>query len=107
MSQPDTDPVQHALTGDKIVQDEAPLLWPGDDTLPGMYSIHLVSDYTIQQHFESARFDVTPFIKFRFDDLYDGDVVYYAEKVDDDLLAAIRSDPNVKAVYTAVPATAA
>jgi hypothetical protein len=94
-------PVQHSLHEHPITC-EAPLL-PHDADLekfvPGFYGVYLVPGHTLHQHIETVKTDLTPYIYNIFDRLYPDRVVYGCEDVDDELLAAIRSDPGVEAVW--------
>jgi hypothetical protein len=81
--------------------DEAPLR-PHDakpeDVVAGNYGVYLFPGYSLEQHSEFIKNDLTRHIMHIFDTLYTDRVVYSSRNVDDLLLAAIRSDPGVEAV---------
>ena len=94
-------PVQYSLHEHPIAC-EAPLLPHNADLekfVPGFYGVYLVPGHTLQQHFEAVKTDLTPHIYNVFDRLYPDRVVYGCKNVDGELLAAIRSDSGVEAVW--------
>ncbi|KAH6711535.1 hypothetical protein BKA61DRAFT_611155 [Leptodontidium sp. MPI-SDFR-AT-0119] len=60
--------------------------------VPGYYSVFLFPGHSIEEHSAAIKTDITQYIMFVFDKLYTDRVVYSARGIDDDLLAAIRSD---------------
>jgi len=61
--------------------------------------IFLAPGHSLQAHSEAIHRNITPHVYTTFDKLYGDDkVVYLGASIDDELLAAIRSDPKVELV---------
>jgi hypothetical protein len=80
---------------------EAPLRSHGgkvEELVPANYGVFLFPGHSLKQHYEFIKNDLTPLIMYGLDTLYTDRVVFCARNVDEALLAAIRSDPEVGAV---------
>ncbi|KAF2420585.1 hypothetical protein EJ08DRAFT_576763, partial [Tothia fuscella] len=60
------------------------------------YIVHLQPNHSIQQHSETLRLSIEPHVDFIMSKrLYSDRVVYSASEINETLLSAIRSDPEV------------
>jgi hypothetical protein len=71
---------------------------PPTKTVPGEFTVYLAPGYSLQQHSEAIKTDLTPYIRGDFNELFKGQVVYIAEGMDCRLLKAIRADRGVEFV---------
>lgn len=62
------------------------------------YTVYLFPGHSLQQHFEAIYEDLKPYNLGVLDAIYLDKVVYVVQKVNDEMLAAIRSDPGVEFV---------
>ncbi|CZR55855.1 uncharacterized protein PAC_05743 [Phialocephala subalpina] len=78
---------------------EAPLRSYGspEEVIPGSYAMWLYPGHSLQQHFDVVLADLKVHISGTLHAIVKH-VIYIASNVDDELLAAIRSDPGVDAV---------
>ena len=88
-----------------LIPCEAPLLPPNaklEHFITGHYGVYLLPGHTLRKHFEVIQTELTPYIRYVLDGVpLEGvpRVVYGCREVDDVMLAAIRSDPGVEAVW--------
>jgi hypothetical protein len=68
--------------------------------IPRSYRVSLVQSHSITQHLATINRDVRPFIQKAF--TRDLSIAYVSEDVDEELLAAIRTDPGVWIVSCSV-----
>jgi soluble P-type ATPase len=66
--------------------------------VPGNYGVFLFPGHSIEQHSAAIKTDITPHIMHIVNKLWADRVVYSVRNIDNDLLAAIRSDPGVEFV---------
>jgi hypothetical protein len=84
---------------------EAPLLPANARSewhIPGKYRVHLVPYHTLRQHFEAIQTDLlvlSPHVSYTHYGVHPERIIYGCTKVDDVLLAKIRSDPGVEVVW--------
>lgn len=77
--------------------DEAPLQYCDEHVVPESYFVYLQSGYTLIQHSDAIGFAIEPYIDY-ITLLPDSRLVYGADRIKDELLAAIRADTGVEHV---------
>lgn len=86
---------------------QAPLLGEGEPRVyywPESYGVWLTANYSIEQHSEAIHHNITPYITSFY--MHGNETIYNAERINSELLSAIRFDQNVEKVERAPKAYA-
>lgn len=70
---------------------------PLERHIPEEYGIYLAQGYSVEQHSATVQHDITPHIRTIFG-FNEDKLVYWGQRIDEELLSVIRADPNVELV---------
>jgi hypothetical protein len=70
---------------------------PLEEIFPQSYFVHLAPGHSLEQHSTAIIRDIQPHILYILD-FYKEQIVYVGRGIDEELLAAIRTDPGVNVV---------
>ena len=73
--------------------------WPEEEIVPHIFSVILSPGHSLEAHSEAIHRDLTPYVSSVLHDTKKHRVLYGGERVDDEILRAIRADLGAEEVW--------